>query len=75
MLLGGGAINVAFDIFFNIFHPITALRLGRWFKMESEFWLNLQKSYELKLAQKELGQEIEASITRIIQIKGLDILK
>jgi addiction module HigA family antidote len=26
----------------------TALRLGAFFRMDAEFWLNLQKSYELK---------------------------
>ena len=26
----------------------TALRLGRWFGMSTEFWMNLQKNYELR---------------------------
>jgi len=29
----------------------TALRLGHWFGTSPEFWLNLQKLYELRLAQ------------------------
>ena len=29
----------------------TALRLGRAFEMTSEFWLNLQNSYDLDLAR------------------------
>ena len=33
----------------------TALRLSKWFGMSAAFWLNLQKSYELRLAQKEIG--------------------
>jgi addiction module HigA family antidote len=37
----------------------TALRLGHWFGMSAEFWLNLQKSYELRLAQRETGNEIK----------------
>jgi addiction module HigA family antidote len=37
----------------------TALRLGHWFGMSAEFWLNLQKSYELRLAQRESGNEIK----------------
>ena len=37
----------------------TALRLGHWFGMSAEFWLNLQKSYELRLAAQEVGEEIE----------------
>jgi addiction module HigA family antidote len=37
----------------------TALRLGHWFGMSAEFWLNLQKSYELRLAEREKGSEIK----------------
>jgi antitoxin HigA-1 len=40
----------------------TALRLGRWFGTSAEFWLNLQKSYELRLAQAEHGSEIERTV-------------
>lgn len=36
----------------------TALRLGHWFGMSAEFWLNLQKQYELRLAEKTSGPEI-----------------
>ncbi|HWE05144.1 MAG TPA: HigA family addiction module antitoxin [Rhizomicrobium sp.] len=36
----------------------TALRFGHWFGMSAEFWLNLQKQYELRLAEKEKGVEI-----------------
>ena len=42
----------------------TALRLGHWFGMSAEFWLNLQKSYELLLAAQEVGEEIEKLPTR-----------
>lgn len=38
----------------------TALRLGKWFGTTPEFWLNLQKSYELRLAENAIGKEIEA---------------
>ena len=37
----------------------TALRLGRFFGTSGEFWLNLQKLYELRLAEREHGAEIE----------------
>lgn len=37
----------------------TALRLGHWFGTSAEFWLNLQKSYELRLAEQESGKEIK----------------
>ena len=36
----------------------TALRLGHWFGTSAEMWLNLQKLYELRLAEKESGAEI-----------------
>lgn len=31
----------------------TALRLGQWLGTGPEFWLNLQKSYELRLTEQE----------------------
>ena len=36
----------------------TALRLGRFFGTSGEFWLNLQKLYELRRAEREHGVEI-----------------
>ncbi|MCY4242386.1 MAG: HigA family addiction module antitoxin [Rhodobacter sp.] len=36
----------------------TALRLGRFFSTSGEFWLNLQKLYELRLAEERNGAEI-----------------
>ncbi len=36
----------------------TALRLGHWFGTSAEMWLNLQKLYELRLAENEKGAEI-----------------
>jgi addiction module HigA family antidote len=36
----------------------TALRLGHWFGTSPEFWLNLQKLYELRLAQAQAGEEV-----------------
>ena len=36
----------------------TALRLGRFFGTSGEFWLNLQKLYELRLAERKNGAEI-----------------
>jgi addiction module HigA family antidote len=37
----------------------TALRLGHWFGTSAEMWLNLQKLYELRLAENEKGAEIK----------------
>ncbi len=36
----------------------TALRLGRFFGTTGEFWLNLQKLYELRLAEEKNGAAI-----------------
>jgi addiction module HigA family antidote len=36
----------------------TALRLGHWFGTSPEFWLNLQKLYELRVAEQEAGDRI-----------------
>lgn len=40
----------------------TALRLARYFRTSPEFWMNLQKEYELRLAStsKELLAELRA---------------
>ncbi len=41
----------------------TALRLGRFFGMESQFWMNLQSHYELEVARDaiagKLAREVE----------------
>ena len=37
----------------------TALRLGHWFGISPEFWLNLQKLYELRLARAEIGERVK----------------
>jgi addiction module HigA family antidote len=37
----------------------TALRLGHWFGTSPEFWLNLQKLYELRLAEKQVGHRVK----------------
>jgi len=36
----------------------TALRLGHFFGTSAEFWLNLQKIYELRVAEREVGAAI-----------------
>jgi|SRR4029077_6932254 len=41
----------------------TALRLARFFGVSPDFWMNLQKTYELDLAIREHGAEIETSFT------------
>lgn len=38
----------------------TALRLGHFFGTNPEFWLNLQKMYELRVAEQQVGDEIRS---------------
>ncbi len=38
----------------------TALRLAHFFGTSAEFWLNLQKLYELRLAEKKSSEMIKA---------------
>jgi antitoxin HigA-1 len=40
----------------------TALRLGRYFKMSAQFWLNLQSHHELELAEDRLGRRLEQEV-------------
>lgn len=37
----------------------TALRLGHFFGTSPDFWLNLQKLYELRLAEQKSGEAIK----------------
>jgi antitoxin HigA-1 len=34
----------------------TALRLGRYFKMSAQFWLNLQSHYDLEMVEERIGR-------------------
>ena len=40
----------------------TALRLSRYFGTSAEFWLNLQKGYELRVAEINLGKLIKERV-------------
>ena len=40
----------------------TALRLGRYFKMEPQFWLNLQSNYDLGVAEAGVWGKIKKLI-------------
>src|SRR5450759_3962796 len=40
----------------------TALRLGRYFKMSAQFWLNLQSHYDLEVAEDRLGPRLEREV-------------
>jgi addiction module HigA family antidote len=40
----------------------TALRLGRFFKMSAQFWLNLQSHYDLEIMEGRLGRRLEREV-------------
>ena len=40
----------------------TALRLGRFFGMEAQFWLNLQSRYDLLQAETELKKRLDKEV-------------
>ena len=40
----------------------TALRLGRFFKMSAQFWLNLQSHYDLEVMSAKLGLRLEREV-------------
>ncbi|TPW14690.1 MAG: XRE family transcriptional regulator [Halothiobacillaceae bacterium] len=50
----------------------TALRLGHFFGNSPEFWLNLQKIYELRLAEQETGATIKKlpTLTALVRKSG-----
>ena len=41
----------------------TALRLARYFGGDAQSWINMQSSYDLKIAEQEKGEMIEHDIT------------
>ena len=45
--------------------PETALRLGRYFGNSAQFWLNLQSSYDLGMAERTLGDMIRAEVDAV----------
>lgn len=42
--------------------PDTALRLARFFGGDAQSWLNLQQTFDLKMAERELGETIEREV-------------
>ena len=43
----------------------TAFRLGRYFGMSPQFWLNLQSHYDLEILDMESGEQIEKEVKSI----------
>jgi len=42
----------------------TAIRLGKYFGLSAQFWLNLQSAYEIRVAAEAAGPEINRLPTR-----------
>jgi addiction module HigA family antidote len=40
----------------------TALRLGRFFTMSPQFWLNLQTRYDLEVTEDQLGNRLDNEV-------------
>jgi addiction module HigA family antidote len=40
----------------------TALRLGKFFKMTPQFWMNLQSRYDLEVAEDHLAGKLEKEV-------------
>jgi antitoxin HigA-1 len=40
----------------------TALRLGRYFRIAPQFWLNLQTHYDLEREEERLGRRLEREV-------------
>ena len=40
----------------------TALRLGRYFGMSPQFWINLQAHYDLEVEQDRIGKRLESEV-------------
>ena len=44
----------------------TALRLGRYFKMSGQFWLNLQAHFDLEVVEERLGKRLEREVKVLV---------
>jgi len=40
----------------------TALRLGRYFGNDPQFWMNLQAQYDLAVAERDLGRRVAKEV-------------
>ena len=46
--------------------PDTALRLARYFGNSPDFWLGMQKEYDLRKARQDLGERIEQEVRPLV---------
>ena len=40
----------------------TALRLGRYFNMSTDFWFNFQNHYDVEIAKEKLGNKLQLEV-------------
>jgi addiction module HigA family antidote len=50
----------------------TALRLQRYFKIEAQFWLNLQSEHDLRIIKRKIWFDIER---RILPVQDMQVIK
>ncbi|MEA3415070.1 MAG: HigA family addiction module antitoxin [Thermodesulfobacteriota bacterium] len=50
----------------------TALRLQRYFKVEAQFWLNLQSEHDLRMIKRKIWPDIER---RILPVQDMKVIK
>ena len=50
----------------------TALRLQRYFKIEAQFWLNLQSEHDLRVVKRKIWSDIER---RILPVQDMQARK
>ena len=50
----------------------TALRLQRYFKIEAQFWLNLQSEHDLRTIKRKIWSDIER---RILPVQNMQAIK
>ena len=46
----------------------TALRLGRYFNMEAQFWLNLQSQYDMETALEALADRLDREVQPLSRV-------
>lgn len=52
----------------------TALRLGHYFKMEPQFWMNLQTNYDLGVAESGVWKKIKQFIPEFVPSRAAAVL-
>lgn len=52
----------------------TALRLGQYFKMEPQFWMNLQTNYDLGVAESGVWEKIKKFIPEFVPSNAAAVL-